>query len=326
MSLLSSLLYLFLLIVSEIIYFKIAKANNIVDKPNERSSHKKITIRGGGIIFSVGTLFWWAVNGLPFPFFITGLSILTVISFIDDIYSVKRRYRLGLHFIAVVLLLIQWDLFSMNWYVLPVAIIFIIATINAYNFMDGINGILGAYSLVVLGSLYYIDNYMVDFTNENLIIVSILAVLVFNFFNFRTRAKCFAGDVGSVSMAFLVVFLVGQLILTTGNLAFVFLLLIYGLDTSITVLFRVIRKENIVEAHRTHFYQYLANERNWSHLTVSVLYAIVQLAVSVIVLYFINLKSILPILGVVAGTTLIYVMLRIYMEGTVKLFRRATDF
>jgi len=170
------------------------------------------------------------------------------------------------------------------WIIIPVYIL-VIGTINAYNFMDGINGITGAYSLITILSLYFINESQISFTLSEWLIVAALSLLVFNFFNFRKKAKCFAGDVGSVSMAFIIIFFLLLLILKTGDIKYIGLLLVYGLDSISTILFRLIRRENIFEAHRSHFYQYLANVKGLPHLWVSALYMVVQLLVNVLIIY-----------------------------------------
>ena len=274
-----------LLFILEIAYFKIADHFNIIDKPNHRSSHSDITIRGGGIIFSVAALLFFFVFGFQYPYFIVGLLLISAISFADDVVTLNNKIRLGIHLLAVGLLFAQWELFNLPWYWLPIAAIFVIGTINAYNFMDGINGITGGYSLAAIATLFYINEEIISFTSPDLLIVIALSLLVFNFFNFRKRAKCFAGDVGSVSIAFIIVFFIGQLILTTGNFSYILLLLVYGLDAVVTIGFRVLKKENIFKAHRSHFYQYLANQKKWSHLVISLLYVSVQLLVNVVLLF-----------------------------------------
>ena len=273
----------------ELLYFKVADRFNIIDKPNERSSHSRITLRGGGIIFYFGALLYFIVNGGGFPFFMLGLTMITLVSFIDDIHSVSRRVRLVIQFTAMALLFYQWGLFGGTpWWYLVIALICCTGIINAYNFMDGINGITGGYSLVLLGSLFYINHSVIHFTDELLIVVMILAVLVFNIFNFRTRAKCFAGDVGAVAIAFVVLFLLGQLILLTKDFSYIILLAVYGVDSVLTIVHRLLLKENIFDAHRKHAYQILANELGWKHVSVSISYMILQ---SLVVIGFLTIGS-----------------------------------
>lgn len=271
------LIILVLLFLAELFYFRIADKFNIIDKPNERSSHTQITLRGGGIIFYFGALAFFLTNELTYPWFMIALTLITLISFVDDIRSTSQRLRLVFHFTAMALMFYQWGLFSLPWWTIVVALIICTGIINAYNFMDGINGITGGYSLVVLIALAYINKEIVpDFIEPDLIYTMIGAVLVFNFFNFRKKAKCFAGDVGSVSIAFVILFLLGSLIIKTEDFSWMVLLVVYGVDSVLTIIHRVMLHENIGQPHRKHLYQLLANELKVSHRVVSCLYMLVQ--------------------------------------------------
>ena len=146
------LIILVLLFLAELFYFHIADKYNIIDKPNERSSHTRITLRGGGIIFYLGALAYFLTNQFEYPWFMLALTLVTVISFVDDIRSISQGLRLVFHFTAMGLMFYQWELFTLPWWTVVVALIACTGIINAYNFMDGINGITGGYSLVVLGS------------------------------------------------------------------------------------------------------------------------------------------------------------------------------
>jgi len=312
------LLFFGFFFIIELLYFKIADHFNIIDKPNARSSHTAITIRGGGIIFSLAAISFFFIFGFQYPWFILGLVLITTISFLDDVFTLNNRVRLSIHLTSVLLMFYQWGLFELDWFWIPVALILIIGTINAYNFMDGINGITGSYSLLAIGTLLYINEYVVGFASSEFLIVVALSLLVFNFFNFRHKAKCFAGDVGSVSIAFLIVFFIGQLTLKTQNFNYILLLLVYGLDAVVTIAFRLIRKENIFEAHRSHFYQYLANEQKWSHLVVSGLYFFVQLVINVIVVFVVKDSYLLSAaLVLICGP--LFIMLRFITEGKARL-------
>ena len=222
------LIVLVLLFLAELFYFRIADKCNIIDKPNERSSHTRITLRGGGIIFYFGVLAYFFTNHFEYPWFMFALTLITFISFIDDIRSTSQALRLVFHFSAMALMFYQWGLFSLPWWTILVALIICTGIINAYNFMDGINEITGGYSLVVLGALAYINTKITAFVEADFIYTSLCAVVVFNFFNFRKRAKCFAGDVGSVSIAFIVLFLIGKLIIKTEDFSWIILLVVYG--------------------------------------------------------------------------------------------------
>ena len=272
---------LILLFLTELLYFRIADKFNIIDKPNERSSHTRITLRGGGIIFYFGALAFFLTNHLEYPWFILGLTLITFISFADDIRSISQGKRLVFHFSAMALMFYQWGLFALPWWTIIVALIVCTGIINAYNFMDGINGITGGYSLVVLGALAYANQFVITFVEQEFIWIMILAVLVFNFFNFRKKAKCFAGDVGSVSISFILLFLIGKLILVSGDFSYIILLVVYGVDSVLTIIHRLMLHENIGLPHRKHLYQLMANELKIPHVVVSLTYMVVQAVILV---------------------------------------------
>ena len=280
------LIVLVLLFLAELFYFRIADKCNIIDKPNERSSHTRITLRGGGIIFYFGVLVYFLTNHFEYPWFMLALTLITLISFIDDIRSTSQVLRLVFHFSAMSLMFYQWGLFSLPWWTILVALIICTGIINAYNFMDGINGITGGYSLIILVALAYINREIVSFVEQELIVTVLCSVLVFNFFNFRKHAKCFAGDVGSVSIAFIVLFLIGKLIIKTEDFSWIVLLVVYGVDSVLTIIHRLMLHENIGLPHRKHLYQIMANELKVPHVVVSSVYMIVQALVITGYFYF----------------------------------------
>ena len=244
----------------------------IIDKPNERSSHSRITLRGGGIIFYFGALAYFLSNHWEYPWFMLALTLITFISFVDDVRSTSQGLRLVFHFTAMALMFYQWGLFSLSWWWIIIALIICTGIINAYNFMDGINGITGGYSLVILGALAYINSEITTFVEPVLINTVLCSVLVFCFFNFRKKAKCFAGDVGSVSIAFILLFLIGKLIIKTEDFSWIILLSVYGVDSVLTIIHRLMLHENIGLPHRKHMYQLMANELKIPHVGVSLIY------------------------------------------------------
>ena len=270
---------LVLLFIAELFYFKIADKCNIIDKPNERSSHTRVTLRGGGIIFYFGALAYFLSNEWEYLWFILALTLVTFISFVDDIRSTSQRLRLVFHFSAMTLMFYQWGLFSLSWWWMIIALIICTGIINAYNFMDGINGITGGYSLVILGALAYINAEITQFVEPALIYTVLCSVLVFCFFNFRKKAKCFAGDVGSVSIAFIILFLIGKLIIQTEDFSWIILLVVYGVDSVLIIIHRLMLHENIGLPHRKHMYQLMANELKMPHVIVSLIYMAVQAVV-----------------------------------------------
>lgn len=288
-----------ILIVAELVYFRVADRCNIIDKPNERSSHSSVVLRGGGVIFSLSMLVWvglqathgdWSVVVYYLPFLV-GLLLIAGISFIDDIHSLPDSVRLVAQFVAMGLMF--WNLgimhWNMWWIVLMALIVFVGAT-NIFNFMDGINGITAGYSFAVLLPLLLLNNKNDEpFILNSLLAVAILGVLVFSFFNFRPRgkAKCFAGDVGSVGIAFIMLFAIGKLILSTNDITWLTFLIVYGIDGCCTILHRIMLHENLGEAHRKHAYQLMANELGMSHVVVSLIYMALQLAISLVMVYLI---------------------------------------
>lgn len=269
------------LFVLELAYFKIADRFNIIDKPNERSSHTQITLRGGGIIFYLAALIYFIWSGFQYPWFFLGLTMMTIVSFADDILTLSNKLRLLIHFSSVLLMAYELQIFSFPWYYLIISFIIIVGVINAYNFMDGINGITACYSLAV-GILLAIVNAKLEFVDQDLLLFTLLGVLVFAFFNFRTKAKSFAGDVGSVAIAFILLFAIGKLILASGNFIYILFLAVYGVDAVWTIIRRLYLRENIFEAHRSHLYQFLGNEAGVNKLLLSFLYGVVQFMLGVL--------------------------------------------
>ena len=282
-------LMLALLFVAELFYFRIADKCNIIDKPNERSSHSSIVLRGGGIIFLIGMWIWAAFFGFAYPWFLAGLTLVAGISFVDDIHSLPDSLRLVVQFVAAGLAFYQLDILHWSmWWVVVLALIVYVGITNVYNFMDGINGITAGYSLAVLVPLMLL-NKEGSFVEPSLIIVAMLSVLVFCFFNFRPKgkAKCFAGDVGSIGMAFILLFILGSVIVKTQDVTYLLLLVVYGVDACLTIVHRIMLHENLGEAHRKHAYQLMANELKIGHVKVTALYMAVQLAVSLVFIYLV---------------------------------------
>lgn len=278
-----------LLVVAELVYFKIADHFNIIDKPNERSSHTRVVIRGGGIIFLLGLWIWSAFFGFQYPWLLVAVTLVAVVSFVDDIHSLPDSVRLVAQFTAMGLMFWELDMIHPNlWWAVILALIVCVGATNIYNFMDGINGITPAYSLAILVPLLLL-NYHNSFTSQSLIIVIILSVLVFSWFNFRPKnmAKCFAGDVGSVGIAFILLFLIGCKVMQTDDITWLVFMVVYGVDGCCTIIHRIMLHENLGEAHRKHVFQLMANELKMSHVTVSLFYMVLQLAISLVMVYLI---------------------------------------
>ena len=306
----SYIIIFFVLLALELIYFKVADKFNIIDKPNERSSHSTIVLRGGGIIFSFSMIVWsvmMLLQGNDFSMylpFLVGLLLVDGISFVDDIHSLPDSLRMVVQIASILLMFWSIGLFGLDlsWWLIAlivvIALFFCVGATNIINFMDGINGITSGYALAMLLPLLIVDSleFSVDsqlkvgeFIEPSYLIVAIIGVLVFSLFNFRPKgkAKCFAGDVGSIGIAFIILFALGKLMLATGDVTYIVFFLVYGVDGSLTIFHRIMLHENLGQAHRKHAYQLMANELKMSHVIVSLIYMGLQLVVSFGFIYLI---------------------------------------
>jgi|SRR5690606_23118418 len=309
------LLVFIALFILELLYFRIADRFNIIDKPNERSSHSTITLRGGGIIFYFAVLIYFLFYGYPYPWFFLGLTMMTLVSFFDDILTLSNRIRILVHFSAVLLMAYELNLFGMPWYYLLITFIVVVGVINAYNFMDGINGITACYSLAV-GGLLLLVNREIQFMDSHLLIYTLLGVLVFTFFNFRTKAKSFAGDVGSVAIAYILLFVLATLILHTGNVIYILFLSVYGIDAVWTIVRRLYLRENIFQAHRSHLYQFLGNEAGVNKLLISFMYGLLQFIIGLMVIQFADKDATTQwifALSLLVGMSILYLIGKTYV-------------
>jgi UDP-N-acetylmuramyl pentapeptide phosphotransferase/UDP-N-acetylglucosamine-1-phosphate transferase len=314
--------YILLLIALYLImlfYFKVADKYNIIDKPNHRSAHTEITLRGGGIIFWFSALIYFVQQVHNSYLFFVGITVVSVISFWDDIQSLPNKVRITAHFIAISLLFYALNLFqAVPLWGIIIGYIIAIGIINAYNFMDGINGITGLYTIIILFSIVYVNSNIINFTTQNLIIYPILASVVFLFFNFRKKAKCFAGDVGSIAIAFWIIYLLLQLILKTNSFIWFLFLGVYGVDSIMTIIHRLYLKQNIFEAHRLHFYQVLSNDYKMDHRIVAILYAGIQAIVSIVVIIYFNKLNEGFLFAIILTPLLLLYTLKFYLLKQIK--------
>ena len=287
-----------LLLAAELIYFRIADKFNIIDKPNERSSHSTIVLRGGGIIFSLSMIAWTVMMVLQgneiitYIPFLVGLFMVAGISFVDDIHSLPDSLRMVVQIASILLMFWSIGLFgafdSWIWTVVAIliALFFCVGATNIINFNLRINGITAAYGFAMLLPIALLNHNM-SFIDESYLIVAIIGLIVFSIFNFRPKgkAKCFAGDVGSIGIAFIILFALGKLMLVTQDVTWIVFFLVYGIDGSMTIFHRIMLHENLGQAHRKHAYQLMANELKMSHVVVSLLYMAMQLVVSLGFIY-----------------------------------------
>ncbi len=283
----SDFLYVFftlLLMATFFVYFRIARKYNIVDLPNYRTMHEGATIRGGGVVIFIAMALYSVFMYNPGYYFLAGLLVIGVTGFLDDLLDLPNRIRFPLQLLSVVLMIWEAGLGNVPLLWLIAAVIVITGTLNAFNFMDGINGITAGYAMVTVGTLLYINNTGQSFIYNGFLLFFILTLLIFAFFNFRRKAVCFAGDVGSLSIAFIIVFLILKLISVTGHWVYVLFLTLYGIDTIFTIIQRLFRKENIFRAHRLHFFQVVIKKTGMPHLMMTAWYMALQLAVNFVVI------------------------------------------
>ncbi len=270
---------LFLNIISLLLYYRIAIRFDIIDQPNERSSHNYITVRGAGVIFLITGLFWALFSIGQHLYIFIGLTGIGLVSLLDDIFTLPNKLRFIVHVLAVLLVFLDIGLFSSNIIIILSVLILYLGWINAFNFMDGINGITSFYALSILLPLYIVFR---DLSSRDSLLTVFLgiSVLIFMTLNVRSRALAFCGDVGAIVLAYLIGYLVITLIISTGNIEYILLGCVYGIDAIFTIMRRLLKGENIFQPHRSHLYQLLSNELKWHFLTVTLVYSLLQLIIS----------------------------------------------
>lgn len=266
-------------------YFPIARKLKLYDVPNSRSSHKNITFRGGGILVPISLIFYVIFfgfhHGLSKYYLLLGIMLASVVSFYDDFKGSNPFFRLIIHFVSVGLIMMDiTDDYNFSPIIIIIIAIIAVAAVNAFNFMDGINAITGLYVLAFFETVLFF-HYKIEKTfDPNFIIVIIIALLIFGFYNFRTKAILFAGDVGSVSLGLICVFYVLYLILHTNNIIYLSMLAVYGVESGLTIFYRLIKGQNIFQPHRMHLFQDLVHATKLPHLLVSFLYTLVQVIIN----------------------------------------------
>ena len=228
--------------VFEILYIQIAKKNKIFDHPNERGSHISKTIRGGGIIFTLPIFTYFVIMQSSFSYLILiGILIILITSFYDDLFSVAPEKKTFLYLLAVLTFMIHYGQGHHEAWVL-FGLITSFVFLNYFNFMDGINGMTGFYSLAfIIPMLFFFNNGLSD-----LFILILLSILVFGFYNFRSKPVVFAGDVGSMFLAMLFLYILLEHIHTFKDLYILFAFMVYFIECTITIIERLLNKENII--------------------------------------------------------------------------------
>jgi Fuc2NAc and GlcNAc transferase len=279
------------------VLLRYALTHRLVDVPNERSSHRRPTPRGGGMAIAVAflgsVLALWALGLLPSRLgaAVGGSgSLVAVVGFLDDHGHVSRRWRLFAHFVAA-----TWALFCLNgmpaltvasglhlprgWLSNGIAAVYFVWLVNLFNFMDGIDGIASVETITAClgGILLYL---IVVPGNQQWIVPAVLLASAggFLFWNFPP-ARIFMGDAGSGFLGITLAVLSVQAAWAAPNLfwAWVILLGVFIVDASVTLIRRVLKGGRIyLEPHRSHAYQYVA-WRLGTHAPVTVAVGLINL-------------------------------------------------
>jgi UDP-N-acetylmuramyl pentapeptide phosphotransferase/UDP-N-acetylglucosamine-1-phosphate transferase len=289
----------------------------LVDMPGERSSHVQPTPRGGGLSFVVVSSVMIAVTAfllgkftLPgVPVLILGSQLVAFVSLADDRWHLPVYVRIGAHSIGALVLVLgagwirevalPWGgVLSLGWLGLPFTLIWIVGLTNAYNFMDGIDGLAGGQAVIAAGMLAWLSCLL-----EASQLCWFMAIICGSVFGFLIHnwppARIFMGDVGSAYLGYT---FAGWAVLCcrirSGGMPFfawVILLAPFLLDTSVTLISRVVRGQRWYEAHREHFYQRLIRQ-DWSHLAVTSLYLCVTAFLGFVTIAFYGYSRISVIL------------------------------
>lgn len=318
-----TIVFLILLLIA-LVYQRLAIRYGIVDVPNGRSSHSLPTVRGGGILFPFAVLFWWMAFDFIHTWMVLGIVWIAVISLLDDMYSISRKLRFGVQALGLTMAFYDLGLFTQeSWAIIPFLYFVALGIMNAINFMDGINGITGIYGLVFFGSILAINEYMPIF-EESLVRYLIISIIVFLIFNMRKKAIMFAGDIGSISLAYMIIYFLAQWYLATKDWTIILMLLVYGMDSFLTLTQRILRKENPAIPHRTHLYQYLVNQLKREHITIALTFGILQFLVNFFLfIYPKSMPSPTLALIVLLGSIVLYLVIKLPLE---KRFKKQDSF
>mgnify|MGYP001310093411 FL=1 len=262
------------------------KRRSILDLPNQRSSHQQPTPRGGGIAVMIVIAICWSVPALNSPIaaaLLVGALLLAIVSWIDDLKTVKIIVRLSAQFAAVILGLFFLDNegyllqgLAPKWLDRVFAALVWVWFINLFNFMDGIDGIASIETMIISFGLTILSITFPSIAPEPWLSLSILGVATGFLKSNWPPAKLFLGDVGSIPLGYI---LGGLLLVVAMRGAWqvaLILPLYFLLDSTITLCRRLLRLEPIWRAHKEHFYQQAVSAGK-SHAEVTTAVAILGL-------------------------------------------------
>lgn len=308
------------------LFLKFAHAFGFVAHPNDRSSHGAPTVTAMGVLIPISVIIYnfWRPGDISSGFFY-GFLLVSLISFIDDIYFLKHSLRLICQIVGLGLMIYELPFQSDGVEMISIGLagmLLGIGVINAYNFMDGVNGMLTLHCIAVLLSLLYlnetyssVEGLAKPFASSAYIINVIVPLVIFSFFNVRAHAKAFIGDVGAISIAFIILQLMFLLLLNSGNYTYLLLFSVFGADAGLTVCYKLILGENIFVPHRDFVFKKLVHIKGLSHLKVSLYYLLFQVLINAAIIFLVpahpKLSSQLAILFI---GTLFLISLYIYLQ------------
>lgn len=261
-----------------LLYLYMARRYDVVSMPNERNLQSHPVITGAGVIFIIALVLWEIFFYRQYLFLFAGVMIVSIVSFADDVRNLSVVFRLLFQFLAAALVFCDIDV---PLWVACLAVVPFVGMSNIFNFMDGINGMHAFMSLVVLVSLY-LANCGIHFVEPSLLLLLAFSVVVFAVPN--VCGKCFCGDVGSIGLSYILLFLIARIVVVTGDLSWLLFVSVYAFDGISTIVRRLFLHENIFRPHRHHLYQWMVDSLNIHPLIVSSVYALLQLAISGFVL------------------------------------------
>lgn len=256
---------------------------------------------GGGFVFPLSVFLLYALmyssgyapvtqilaSNEPCDIWLLGLLVVCCVSGLDDYRPQPIIPRLGAQIVAIGLLFWQFSYVLDNtlvpWWAVTIAAVFMIGFLNMWNFMDGINGITGCMTLASLIPLLVLSGPSVYLWGIPAMMIP--ATIAFLGFNCRKKAACYAGDIGAISIAYILLFLWGSSLCLRWEFEVpawwsVVFFSVYIVDAGWTIVLRLSRHENIFKPHLNHAYQHLCHRRGWNPVAVSVGYSVAQLGIS----------------------------------------------
>lgn len=286
------------------VYYFISKKLAAVNTNLAVRNGKGFAITGMGLALVLGILVYGLLTDTDHRYFLFAFSMLAIVNWLDDLYDIHSGWRLIAQFLSVSFLVMEFDLISSYWS--PFFLVIAVGVVNAYNFMDGINGMSGVYGLALFIPLTLILPFQT--ADVGLILLVMAFLVVFLVFNFRRSATVILGDVGSVTLGFLVLFYSLQCFKNYDIYLLMSFSMLFLLDTGLTLFERMLKFENVFQSHKGHLYQLLVHRKGWDQRWVALGYGLVQLSINISLIQLESRRSQLLISLIVGvSLTLLYI-------------------